>query len=85
MILSAFNRRKRYLKGYTPSGPTVYLYAKNKPFQFHGPRWLSLFPTEGQSDKTLNEIHAMECGHWIMNKYPKFITDLIKRRIKAIP
>lgn len=46
MILSGLKLRPRYLKGYRPSVPVVYLYAQKKLFQFHGPKWLKLFNTE---------------------------------------
>lgn len=35
-IMSLFNKEKLFLNKYTPSCPIVYLYAKKKPFQFHG-------------------------------------------------
>ena len=81
-LLGGLKLRPNYLRGYRPSVPIVYMYAKNKPFQFHGPKWLRLFNPEDQNCKN-NEIHEMATGHWIMKKYPKLITDLIIRRIKG--
>jgi len=39
-ISSIFNKEKLFLYKYRPSVPVVYLYAKNKPFQFHGTKWM---------------------------------------------
>ena len=27
------------------------------------------------------EMHELDAGHWFMKKYPKFITELINRRV----
>jgi hypothetical protein len=35
-IQALFNKEKSMLHKYVPSVPVVYLYAKKKPFQFHG-------------------------------------------------
>ena len=43
VVLGGLKLRPRYLKGYKPSVPIVYLYAAKKPFQFDGGKWLSLF------------------------------------------
>lgn len=40
-IVSALSKEKGILYRYVPSVPIVYLYAKKKPFQFHGNRWLN--------------------------------------------
>jgi hypothetical protein len=79
-ILSGLRLKKPFLKGYRPSSPTVYLYGKKKPFQFHGSKWVSLF--EGESKRENWEMHGLEDGHWFMKKYSKFITDLISRRLR---
>ena len=81
-VLAGLKLKKPYLTRYRPSVPTVYLYAQKKPFQFHGPKWCSLF--EGPSKLENYEMHGMDAGHWFMKKYAKFITDLISRRIKLL-
>lgn len=40
-VVSALNKEKGMLYKYVPSVPIVYLYAKKKPFQFHGNKWLN--------------------------------------------
>jgi hypothetical protein len=40
-IQSVFNKEKNMLYKYVPSVPIVYLYAKIKPFQFHGDKWMN--------------------------------------------
>lgn len=45
-VLSALKMRQKFLTRYRPSVPTVYLYGKKKPFQFHGPKWVGLFEGE---------------------------------------
>lgn len=77
IFLSTLRLKPRYLKGYRPSVPCTYLYGTNKPFQFHGEKWLQMVRESG------GEIHAMDAGHWFMKKYSKFITDLICRKLKA--
>ena len=76
ILLSKIKLRTRYLAGYKPSVPVTYLYGANKPFQFHGPKWMNMVEQSG------GEVHKMEAGHWFMKKYAKFITDLIQRRLK---
>ena len=76
-ILSLFNKSKALLYRYRPSVPIVYIYGTQKPFQFHGDRWLNyLKENEGC------EAYGMETGHWIMNKYASFLNELIRRRLK---
>ena len=77
-ILSLFNKDKLFLNRYVPSCPIVYLYAKKKPFQFHGEKWMKFL------DSTPNcEVHSFDAGHWFMKKYDKFVLELINRRILA--
>lgn len=76
-VLSALKLKTKYLSRYTPSAPTTYLYGANKPFQFHGEKWLKAVQESG------GDVHRMEAGHWFMKKYAKFITDLIHRKLKA--
>lgn len=40
-IQTLLNKEKNMLYKYVPSVPVVYLYAKKKPFQFHGEKWLN--------------------------------------------
>lgn len=40
-IASALKKEKGFLYKYVPSVPIVYLFAKKKPFQFHGNKWLN--------------------------------------------
>jgi len=63
------------LTKYKPSVPVTYLYGSNKPFQFHGDKWIKIVNESG------GEVHRMEAGHWFMKKYAKFITDLIQKKI----
>lgn len=63
---------------YKPSVPVVYLYGKDKMFgfQFHTPRWINYLQTTKGC-----EVHALSGEHWLMRLHPKFITDLIARRL----
>ena len=80
ILQSAVKMKDPYLKGYQPSVPVVYCYAGKKPFQFHGQKWMN-YMTNNRDNHC--EVHEVQAGHWFMKKYPKFITDLIIRRVKA--
>jgi hypothetical protein len=75
MILSIFKKRNELSRPYVPSAPVVYLYASKKPFQFAGEKWNNYLMENARC-----ENHAMDSGHWIMNKHGRFITDLVLRR-----
>ncbi len=77
-IISLFNKQKGIMYRYVPSVPVVYLYGKNKPFQFHGERWLNYL-----KDTPNCEIHGFDAGHWFIKKYNKFIVEVINRRALA--
>lgn len=55
----------------------VYTWGYNKPFQFHSEKWLKSIVKQNPK----NEVHLVSTGHWIMKENPKFVTDLIIRRI----
>jgi len=75
-ILGFIKKEKNFLYKYVPSVPVVYLYAKKKPFQFHGQKWMNYL------NNTPNcEVHGFDAGHWFMKKYNKFIIELINRRL----
>ena len=78
-LLSVFDKKKNFLYRYVPSVPVVYLYATKKPAMFHSEKWFNFLK---ETEKC--EAHAMDCGHWIMNKYGKDLTSIILRRIKGI-
>jgi hypothetical protein len=79
MFQGVLDKQKLFLYRYTPSAPVVYVYGKRKPFQFAGDKWTNyLMEHEGC------EIHGMDSGHWIMNKFGLFLTDLVTRRLKGI-
>lgn len=46
-ILSALKLTQPYLRRYKPSAPVTYLYGANKPFQFHGDKWLKIVEESG--------------------------------------
>lgn len=75
-IASLLNKQKGFLHKYVPSVPIVYLYAKKKPFQFHGDRWLNYL-----KDTPNCQVHGFDAGHWFMKKYNKFVIELINRRV----
>jgi hypothetical protein len=79
MIQGLFNKNKLFLKGYTPSAPVVYVYGTKKPFQFAGNRWTNYLLENAKC-----ENHGLDSGHWIMNKFGTFLTELIVRRLKAL-
>eukprot|EP00929_Paragymnodinium_shiwhaense_P099883 TRINITY_DN6179_c0_g1_i12.p1 TRINITY_DN6179_c0_g1~~TRINITY_DN6179_c0_g1_i12.p1 ORF type:complete len:319 (-),score=14.17 TRINITY_DN6179_c0_g1_i12:153-1109(-) len=67
-----------------PSVPTILLYGKNKPFNFHEDGWL-----DGRGD--LYEMHGMDAGHWIMHddldaavgKIDSFLDKVERRRLSG--
>lgn len=75
-IQMLFNKEKNVLYKYVPSVPVVYLYAKKKPFQFHGERWMKYLTKTPDC-----EVHGFDGGHWFMKKYNKFIIEVINRRV----
>ena len=80
VVKSIFNKNKRLLNPkYRPSMPIVYLYAEIKPFQFHGPKWTKWI---NENKERGCEIHGLQYNHWIMKKFPKFVTELIVRKLK---
>lgn len=67
-IMSKCGKEDRLLKGYKPSVSVSYFFGKNKPMQFHGPRWVDfLKKTEGCS------IQGLDAGHWFMGKYKSLL------------
>ena len=55
----------------------VYTWGAKKPFQFHGEGWLKSLVKKNPK----NEVHTVDSGHWIMREQPKFVTDMIIRRL----
>ena len=79
MITSTFDKKKLFLSNYIPSAPVVYLYGKNKPFQFAGNKWNNYILEHEHC-----ELHGLDTGHWIMRSHNAFLTDLILRRLKSL-
>ncbi|KRX05055.1 hypothetical protein PPERSA_06689 [Pseudocohnilembus persalinus] len=55
LFKNIFLRQKRALAGYKPSVPFTYIFAKDKPFQFHNDRWLQFVQKNSN-----NELHMVK-------------------------
>ena len=71
------DKKKLPLVGYNPNCPVAFLWGTKKPVQFYGKSWADRIAKDPR-----NEVHAVESVHWIMLDQPKFLIDLIRRRIR---
>ncbi len=70
---------RKTLENYTPSVPIGYIYGKNKTFMFHNDEFISyLNATKGC------EVHAVDEGHWVMNKNFDKVLSVIKSRVRSL-
>ncbi|KRX05056.1 hypothetical protein PPERSA_06690 [Pseudocohnilembus persalinus] len=79
IIKNLILRKKGKLAGYRPSVPFVYIFGKDKLFQFHNDKWIQKIQKNPS-----NELHMVKGGHWVQQQHSKFIAQLINKKITEI-
>ena len=77
ILIGIFKKNKRILNNYVPSCPMAFIYGKDKPFMFHGERFVKRLMEDEKC-----EVHMVKGGHWVMIAHKDLIIDVIKRRTK---
>jgi len=78
-LVGLVKRRESPLGKYFPSCTIAYVYGKKKPAQFQTEKWLSKVRENPE-----NSADGLNCGHWVMNEEPKFLIDLVRRRLRFV-
>lgn len=75
---SKLGLENQYLKNYKPSFPVTFIYAKDKPYQFHNKTWLQWL------DKNQGSHQGVTGGHWFIKKQQQLLVEKVKERVKQI-
>ena len=67
------------LREYKPSAPIAFIYGNKKPFNFHTEKFIETV----KSCKNC-EVHAVEEGHWVMDKHHETVLEVITRRAAKV-
>jgi cis-3-alkyl-4-acyloxetan-2-one decarboxylase len=61
------------IKAFEPTCPTLFIYARRKPFMFHAQAW-----TDALRAKPGNAVHEFDTGHWVMLADPQGFNRLVR-------
>lgn len=76
IIRSSLGLENQYLKSYKPSFPVTFIYAKDKPYQFHNKKWLDWV------EKNKGNHLAVSGGHWFIKRQKEIIIEQVRERVK---
>lgn len=69
-----FGGYRGQIRAFEPQCPTLFVYARRKPFMFHARAWVERLRARPGS-----EVHGFDTGHWIMLQDPAGFHALVRR------